>query len=149
MWTKNVSLTKTVAFQADLETVRQVIMQTWEYPQFIDSISSAKVIAKDDERNEVTFYANLIVPVQYTVITKKIAADRITFQQKSGFFASLDGGWKFTEQDDHIEGDYEVNLKVPMIASKKIVKQLMNINFPRMLDNFQTEVHRRYGLQNA
>lgn len=147
MWTKNVSLTKEVIFHADLETVHQVIMQTWKYPEFIDSISSAKVVSKTENSNEVTFYANLIIPLQYTVVTEKVTDTRIIFQQKSGFFSALNGGWKFTQQNDQVVGDYEVNLKVPMIASKKLVKQLMNINFPQMLENFQTEVHKRCQLQ--
>ena len=129
---------KNVVFNADLETVHRVLLDTENYPRYIKSITSAKAIYKKENESEVAFTAKVaFLPFEYSIKTTRVSQAQITFEQKNGFFKFLHGEWRLKESKGCVEGRYIVNVKLPIFAAGKIVKKALDVYFPAMLDDFK------------
>ena len=111
-----ITVEKDVTFHADIDTVHAVILNTEHYPDFIQSIQSAKVIRKQKDESEVSFKAKLaLFSFEYSIKTTKISASHITFQQHKGFFSLLHGEWRLKEMNGMVEGHYVVHVTLPRL----------------------------------
>ena len=130
-------------FDADIDTVHAVLLDTEHYPDFIQSIQSAKVIRKQKDESEVSFKAKLaLLSFEYSIKTTKISASYITFQQHKGFFSLLHGEWRLKEMNGMI------SLRRPRHGSpaciRRIVKKAIHLYFPNMLNDFKSEIEKRF-----
>ena len=140
-----ITVEKDVTFHADIDTVHAVILNTEHYPDFIQSIQSAKVIRKQKDESEVSFKAKLaLLSFEYSIKTTKISASYITFQQHKGFFSLLHGEWRLKEMNGMIEGHYVVHVTLPPLVSGRIVKKAIHLYFPNMLNDFKSEIEKRF-----
>lgn len=140
-----ITVEKDVLFRADLNTVNEVLLDTEQYPNFIQSIVSAKVIHKQQDKSEVSFKAKVaLFSFEYSIKTTKVSASHITFEQNKGFFSLLNGEWILKEVDGMVEGKYIVNVTLPPLVSGRIVKRAINLYFPSMLTDFKHEIEKRF-----
>ena len=140
-----ITVEKNVLFEADLDTVHRVLLDTERYPRFIQSIVSAKIIYKQQDESEVSFKAKVaLFSFEYSIKTTKVSASQITFQQNKGFFSLLHGEWRLKEIGSSVEGQYIVHVTLPSFVSGRIVKRAINLYFPNMLNDFQTEIENRF-----
>ena len=140
-----ITVEKDVLFHADLNTVHSVLLDTEQYPRFIQSIYSAKVVHKQQDESEVSFKAKVaLFSFEYSIKTTKISANQITFEQNKGFFSLLDGEWRLKEVNGKVEGKYIVNVTLPPLISGRIVKRAINLYFPNMLNDFTNEIETRF-----
>ena len=138
-------LEREVLFNADLLTVHRVLLDTENYPKYIKSISSARVIYKAENESEVSYTAKLsFFTFEYSIKTTKVSENQITFEQKNGFFKFLNGEWKLKECNDQVVGKYIINVKLPLLAAGKIAKMALDVYFPAMLNDFKSEIERSF-----
>ena len=136
---------KEVTFYADLKTVHSVLLDTENYPNFIQNITSSKVIYTTENESEVSFKAKLsFFSFEYSIKTNKVSENQITFEQKKGFFSLLNGEWKLKEVNGTVEGTYIVNVTLPQLVAGRVVKKAINLYFPSMLKDFKQEIERRF-----
>ena len=140
-----ITVEKDVLFEADLDTVHRVLLDTERYPNFIQSILSAKVIHKNQDESEVSFKAKVaLFSFEYSIKTTKVSASQITFEQHKGFFSVLHGEWRLKEIGNSVEGQYIVHVTLPPLVSGRIVKRAINLYFPNMLNDFKNEIENRF-----
>lgn len=140
-----ITVEKEILFEADLDTVHRVLLDTEQYPSFIQSIVSAKVIHKQQDKSEVSFKAKVaLFSFEYSIKTTKVSASHITFQQNKGFFSLLRGEWRLKEVGGTVEGHYIVYVTLPPLVSGRIVKKAINLYFPNMLNDFKNEIENRF-----
>ena len=140
-----ITVEKDVIFHADIDTVHAVILNTEHYPDFIQSIVSAKVIHKRQDESEVSFKAKLaLFSFDYSIKTTKVSASHITFQQHKGFFSLLRGEWRLKEIGGMVAGHYVVHVTLPPLVSGRIVKRAIHLYFPNMLNDFKTEIEKHF-----
>ena len=136
---------KDVLFYSDLETVHRVLLDTENYPKYIQNIKSAEVIYKRKDESEVSFKAKLsFFSFEYSIKTSKVSENQINFEQKKGFFSFLNGEWRLQENNGTVSGKYVVNVKIPRFIAGKIVEKAINLYFPDMLHDFKTEIETRF-----
>ena len=133
-----------ITFNSNLTTVLAVLLDTENYPRYIKNIKSAKVIYKEEDESEVSFKAKVgIVPFEYSIKTTRISDHKIIFEQKSGFFSLLNGEWILKENNGQVNGQYIINVKLPVFAAGKVVKKAIDLYFPGMLNDFKYEIESR------
>ena len=136
---------RSVVFCSDLETVNSVLLDTANYPEFIQNISAAEVISQNENESEVSFKAKIsLFSFEYSIKTTRVSANLITFEQQSGFFNFLSGEWRLTENHSTVNGSYVVQVKLPRLVAGRIVRTAINLYFPSMLNDFKDEVERRF-----
>ena len=140
-----ITVEKDILFEADLDTVHRVLLDTEQYPNFIQSIASARVIQKQQNKSEVSFKAKVaLFSFEYSIKTTKVSASHITFQQHKGFFSLLHGEWRLKEMNGMVEGHYVVHVTLPPFVSGRIVKKAIHLYFPNMLNDFKSEIEKRF-----
>ena len=136
---------RSVVFCSNLATVHGVLLDTANYPSFIQNIKEAEVISQSAGESEVSFKAKLsLFTFEYSIKTTKVSESLITFEQQSGFFNLLSGEWRLTENQDKVNGTYVVHVKLPRLVAGRIVRTAINLYFPNMLNDFKDEVERRF-----
>ena len=139
-----ITVEKDILFEADLDTVHRVLLDTEQYPNFIQSIASARVIQKQKDESEVSFKAKVaLFSFEYSIKTTKVSASHITFQQHKGFFSLLHGEWRLKEMNGMVEGHYVVHVTLPPFVSKNREKAI-HLYFPNMLNDFKSEIEKRF-----
>jgi len=147
---KKFTMERKVIFNSDLETVLKVLLETENYPNYIESIQSANVISRNGSDSEVSYKAKIAVfPFDYTIETIKKSDHHIIFKQKKGFFSLLDGEWKFQEKEGEVSADYIIHVKLPLLAVGKIVDKAMDLYFPGMLNDFKNEIESQFNKKKA
>ena len=140
-----ITVEKDVLFEADLDTVHRVLLDTERYPSFIQSIVSAKIIYKQQDESEVSFKAKVaLFSFEYSIKTNKVSEHQITFEQNKGFFSLLHGEWRLKEINGKVQAKYIVNVTLPPLVSGRIVKKAIHLYFPNMLNDFKTEIEQRF-----
>ena len=146
-----ITVEKDVLFHSDLKTVHSVLLDTGNYPQYVQNITSAKVLYQQQNESEVSFKAKLaFFSFEYSIKTTKISENHIVFEQRKGFFSLLNGEWRLKEVDGNdgnngkVEGKYIVNVTLPPLVAGRIVKKAINLYFPSMLNDFTVEIERRF-----
>ena len=140
-----ITVEREVVFCSDLATVQGVLLDTGNYPSFIQNISAAEVISQNEDESEVSFKAKLsLFSFEYSIKTTKVSDCLITFEQQSGFFNFLSGEWRLTENQGTVQGSYVVQVNLPRLVAGRIVKKAINLYFPNMLVDFKNEVERRF-----
>ena len=139
-----------VVFCSDLVTVHSVLLDTENYPSFIQNIRSAELISKGENDSEVSYKAKILLfSFDYSIKTTKVSDSLITFEQKNGFFRFLHGEWRLSEGDGVVDGKYVVNVKLPRVVAGRIVRTAINLYFPNMLSDFKDEIERRFRAGGA
>lgn len=147
---KKFTMERSIVFKSDLKTVLKVLLETENYPNYIDSIQSANVISKNGNDSEVSYKAKISVfPFEYTIETVKKSDTHIIFKQKKGFFSLLDGEWKLEESNGQVNADYIIHVKLPLLAVGKVVDKAMDLYFPGMLNDFKSEIESQFNKNKA
>lgn len=142
---RKLTVERDVLFYSDLETVNTVLLDTQNYPNYIQNIQSADVIYQRDDESEVSFKAKLSVfSFEYSIKTTQVSENHIAFEQKKGFFSFLNGEWRLQERNGTVFGKYIVNVKLPRLVTGKIVEKAINLYFPDMLNDFKNEIESRF-----
>ena len=147
---RKITVERDVLFYADMATVRRVLLETENYPNYIQNVQSAEVIYKNDVESEVSFKAKVsFFSFDYSVKTTAVSENRIKFEQKKGFFGFLNGEWRLIESNGRVEGKYIVNVKLPRFIAGKIVEKAINRYFPDMLKDFKNEIESQFRDSSA
>tara|TARA_B100000683_G_C12422580_1_gene528428 strand:+ start:57 stop:506 length:450 start_codon:yes stop_codon:yes gene_type:complete len=147
---KKFTMERSIVFKSDLKTVLKVLLETENYPNYIDSIQSANVISQNGNDSEVSYKAKISVfPFEYTIETVKKSDTHIIFKQKKGFFSLLDGEWKLEESNGQVNADYIIHVKLPLLAVGKVVDKAMDLYFPGMLNDFKSEIESQFNKNKA
>ena len=140
-----VTVERNVVFDSDLVSVHRVLLDTENYPKFVKNIKAAQVIYKKENESEVSFKAKVAVfSFEYSIKTTKVSGNEITFEQKKGFFKFLNGEWRLKESNGKVDGKYIVRARLPLFLTGRIVEKAINLYFPNMLNDFKSEIERRY-----
>ena len=142
---RKLTVERDVLFYSDLGTVNTVLLDTQNYPNYIQNIQSAEVIYQNDDESEVSFKAKLSVfSFEYSIKTTQLSENHIVFEQKKGFFSFLNGEWRLQERNGTVYGKYIVNVKLPRLVAGKIVEKAIDLYFPDMLNDFKNEIESRF-----
>ena len=147
---KDLTVEKEVFFNATLDTVIQVLLDTENYCTFVKHIESSKVTHKQNNESEALFKAKIsLFTFDYSIVTKKISEHQIIFEQKKGFFRLLKGEWKLKEEKMGVTGIYSVTVKVPILVANKVIKKAISLYFPNMINDFIVEIEKRQKLKDT
>jgi ribosome-associated toxin RatA of RatAB toxin-antitoxin module len=146
---KTFTMERHINFNSDLETVYRVLLDTENYPNYMEHIQSSNVINKTGDNSIVSYKAKIsFFSFEYTIETIKKSHNHIVFKQQKGFFGLLSGEWKLKEHNDKVAADYIIHVKLPLVAVKKIVNKAMDLYFPSMLNDFKNEIENQFKKKN-
>ena len=141
---QDTKIEKETSITAPLELIKDIILDTKNYPSFINSIHKSHIHERGANYSDALFYAKVLMfPIQFRVLTKEEGPSRISFVQTSGYFVKLEGAWDLQEQDDKVLLKYNAAVRFPPGALPKVVKACQEIFFPEMIDLFKFEIEQR------
>ena len=142
--TQDIKLEKETSITAPLELIKEIILDTKNYPSFINSIHKSHIHEKGINYSDTLFYAKVLMfPIQFRVLTKEEGPSRISFVQTSGYFVKLEGTWDLQEQGNEVLLKYNAAIRFPPGALPKVVKASQEVFFPEMINLFKLEIEQR------
>ncbi|MEE2744825.1 MAG: SRPBCC family protein [Bdellovibrionota bacterium] len=141
---QEIKITKEIPVSAPLGLIKNIILDTRNYPSFINSIHKSYIHEEGENFSDALFYAKILMfPIQFRILTKEEGASQISFVQTSGYFVKLEGTWDLEEQGDKVLLKYSAAIRFPPGALPKVVKACQEVFFPEMIDLFKFEIEQR------
>ncbi len=130
---------ETFIMEADLDSVWEAITDYESYPDFVDGCESAKVLESSKSRKLVEYEINKLKKISYTLEHKESPKKKMTWVMAKGkFFKSNDGTWSLKDLGDgQVEVTYEIEVSMPALVPKAIVRGLVSSGLPDMFDSFE------------
>lgn len=130
---------ETFVMEADLDSVWEAITDYESYPEFVDGCESAEVLESSKGRKLVEYKINKLKKISYTLEHKETPKKKMTWTMTEGeFFKSNDGSWTLKDLGDgQVEVTYEVEVGMPALVPKAIVRGLVSSGLPDMFDSFE------------
>lgn len=130
---------KTIVMQANLDALWEAITDYESYSDFVDGCESATVLKRTKNTALVEYKINKLKKFSYTLEHKETKPKKMTWTMTEGeFFKSNDGSWTLKDLGDgEVEVTYEVEVGMPALVPKAIVKGLVSSSLPEMLDAFE------------
>ncbi len=125
--------------EADLDALWEAITDYECYPEFVDGCASAEVIESNKNKKVVEYQVNKLKTINYTLEHIETPKKKMTWTMREGeFFKSNDGSWSLKDLGDgEVEVTYEVEIGMPALVPKAIVKGLVSSSLPEMFDAFE------------
>jgi ribosome-associated toxin RatA of RatAB toxin-antitoxin module len=129
--------TRQIEVAARPETVFRVVTDYESYPQFIDEIVEAEILAQSGDDVDCRFLAEIAKKrFQYTLRLQHTPFERTRWTLIDGDFKQNSGGWDFQAIQDgnrtHVV--YTVEIDLGLFIPKFIVNTLVGANMPKMLE---------------
>ena len=141
---QEIKINKELPISAPLDLIKDIILDTRNYPSFINSIHKSYTHEQGPGFSDTLFYAKILMfPIQFRVLTKEGGPAHISFVQTSGYFLKLEGSWDLEEQEEEVLLKYHVAVKFPHGALPKVAKACQEVFFPEMIDLFKFEIEKR------
>ena len=130
---------ETLVMDVDLDAIWEAITDYENYPEFVDGCESAEVLESTKTKKVVEYRINKLKKISYTLEHKETPKKKMTWTMTEGeFFKSNDGAWTLKDLGDgQVEVTYEVEVGMPALVPKAIVKGLVSSSLPEMFDAFE------------
>lgn len=133
--------TREAVFHAPIDKVWAAISNYDSYPEFVDGVSSVKILDRDNGTVRVEFCLNLIKKFTYILKMEEQASNKIAWSfEKGDIFKVNSGSWEFKDLGDGTTGvvyNVEIEVKGFFPGAGMIVKTLTEVNLPKMLLSYE------------
>jgi len=129
---------RTEILNCSKEQLRKAILDYEAYPDNIDGMETATIIAEKDNAKDVKFTVNIIKRFEY-ILRIVDDGDHIHWSMVEGdLFKTNNGEWNLVSQDDgKVEADYRLDLEFKMFVPGMVTKKLAGSNLPSMFKQFE------------
>lgn len=130
--------TRTEVFEVDINKLYDVITDYARYPEFVDGVSSTKVITQNDTQAKVEYSVNMIKSFKYILSTTQVRPTKVSWVLESGdLFKKNDGSWALKDLGNgKTEVTYSLEVDFKMFAPNAILTALTEKNLPVMMQSF-------------
>lgn len=130
--------TRTEVVDVDINKLYDVLVDYVKYPEFVDGVSSIKVISQDEKSAKVEYSINMIKSFKYIINIKNERPTKISWTLDSGdLFKQNDGGWVLKDLGNgKTEVTYSLDMDFKIFAPKSILSALTEKNLPIMMNSF-------------
>ena len=130
--------TRTEIVDVDINKLYDVITDYAKYADFVDGVSSTKVISQSDTSAKVEYSVNMIKSFKYTLAITQERPTKVSWVLDSGdLFKKNDGQWILKDLGDKkTEVTYTLEVDFKMFAPNSILTALTQKNLPIMMQSF-------------
>tara|TARA_Y100001970_G_C14140381_1_gene806759 strand:+ start:834 stop:1298 length:465 start_codon:yes stop_codon:yes gene_type:complete len=141
---EEIKIQKEVQIQAPIKLIKDTILDTANYPNFLDSFRKSYVHEFEEDYSDVLFHAKVLMfPIQFRIHTQIEGDSVIRFHQVSGYFEKLEGTWTLEDKGKLTLLKFDANFKMPPRAISTLSKACKEHFFPELIEFFQNEIHKR------
>ncbi len=131
-------VSRTEVFDIKKEQFYSVLENYEAYKEFVDGVSSIKVLEKDAKGARVEYSVNLIKKFIYILKMEQNKPNGLSWSLESGnLFKKNSGAWFLKELDDgKLEVTYELEVEFKGFAPKAIINKIVSSNLPAMMQSY-------------
>ena len=124
-----------------------VITNYESYPEFLDEMEDAKVLARSGNTSEVQFTVQLIKRVTYTLLLVENKPNSVTWSLKEGPFKVSNGGWKLERMSNgSTRAHYTIEVKVAAFVPNSVSSRIVGKTVPALLAAFKDRAESLHSL---
>ena len=129
---------RTEIVDVDINKLYDVIVDYASYADFVDGVSSTKVISQNETSAKVEYSVNMIKSFKYTLATTQVRPTKVSWVLDSGdLFKKNDGQWLLKDLGGgKTEVTYSLEVDFKMFAPNSILTALTQKNLPVMMESF-------------
>lgn len=129
---------RTEIVDVDINKLYDVIVDYAKYPDFVDGVSSTKVLSQNETSAKVEYSVNLIKSFKYTLATTQSRPTKVSWVLESGdLFKKNEGNWTLKDLGNgKTEVTYSLEVDFKMFAPNAILSALTEKNLPVMMQSF-------------
>lgn len=129
---------RTEVVDVDINKLYDVIVDYARYPEFVDGVSSTKVLSQNETTAKVEYSVNMIKSFKYVLATTQSRPNKISWVLESGdLFKKNDGNWTLKDLGNgKTEVTYSLEVDFKMFAPNAILSALTEKNLPVMMQSF-------------
>lgn len=126
-------------FQAPIEKVYACIVDYASYPEFVDGVSSIKILEQNESGARVEYSLNMIKTFNYVLKLTHEKPNKVSWQLEGGdIFKRNNGSWNLSDRGDGTTAvKYELDVDFKGFAPKAIINKLVANNLPSMMDQYE------------
>lgn len=130
--------TRTEIFEVDINKLYDVIVDYARYSEFVDGVSSTKVLSQNETSAKVEYSVNMIKSFKYILATTQSKPTKVSWVLDSGdLFKKNDGSWTLKDLGGgKTEVTYTLEVDFKMFAPNSILTALTEKNLPVMMQSF-------------
>ena len=130
--------TRTETVDVDINKLYDVITDYARYPEFVDGVSSIKVLSQNEKEAKVEYAVNMIKSFKYVISTSQTRPTKVSWVLESGdLFKKNDGSWTLKDLGNgKTEVTYSLEVDFKMFAPNAILTALTEKNLPVMMQSF-------------
>ncbi len=130
--------TRTAIVEVDINKLYETIVDYAKYPDFVDGVSSTKVLDQNETSAKVEYSVSMIKTFKYTLATKQSRPTHVSWTLDSGdLFKKNEGEWKLKDLGNgKTEVTYSLEVDFKMFAPTSILSALTQKNLPIMMESF-------------
>ena len=137
---------RTEIMEVDLDSLWDVITDYEGYADFVDGLSSTKIIERKGNDVFVEYHINMMMKnFKYILKHSEKPKKGLEWEMVEGdFFKYNNGSWELKEKGKgKIEATYSVDIGFPLLVPKSIVNGLVGSSLPSMLKKFEKRAQER------
>jgi coenzyme Q-binding protein COQ10 len=129
---------RTEIVDVEINKLYDVIVDYAKYADFVDGVSSTKVLSQSETSAKVEYSVNMIKSFKYTLATTQVRPTKISWVLDSGdLFKKNDGQWLLKDLGGgKTEVTYTLEVDFKMFAPNSILTALTQKNLPVMMESF-------------
>lgn len=129
---------RTEIVDVDINKLYDVIIDYANYADFVDGVSSIKVLSQTETSAKVEYSVNMIKNFKYTLATTQLRPSKVSWVLESGdLFKKNDGQWILKDLGGgKTEVTYSLEVDFKMFAPNSILSALTQKNLPVMMESF-------------
>lgn len=135
------SATKNVTMDAPVENVYKVLKDYEAYSEFMDGVTSVKIIEESGNETKAEYSINMIKKFSYILNLVHEENKSIKWSFVEGdIFSVNSGSWELSDNGDgttDVTYSVEVDIKVKMMGSGMITKKLTEVQLPVLLKSVE------------
>ena len=126
-------------FQAPIDKVYACIVDYASYPEFVDGVSSIKILEQSEGGARVEYSLNMIKTFNYVLKLTHEKPNKVSWQLEGGdIFKRNNGSWNLSDRGDGTTAvKYELDVDFKGFATKAIINKLVANNLPSMMDQYE------------
>ena len=130
--------TRTEIVDVEINKLYEVITDYAKYPDFVDGVSSIKVLSQNETSAKVEYCVNMIKSFKYTLTITQVKPTKVSWVLESGdLFKKNDGMWSMKDLGGgKTEVTYSLEVDFKMFAPNSILTALTQKNLPVMMESF-------------
>lgn len=130
--------TRTEIMDVDINKLYDVIVDYAKYPEFVDGVSSTKVLSQNEAGAKVEYSVNMIKSFKYIIATTHTKPTKVVWALESGdLFKKNDGSWTLKDLGGgKTEVTYSLEVDFKMFAPNSVLSALTEKNLPVMMQSF-------------